>query len=163
MEETFSLKKLIYDIKHYNWKTIDWKNFEYVIYGLSRQQDTKCKRNKESSPDVKLSNGFGLEAKLISSTTRDINLNSAAPDPKTYYVIAHYSNYKIKDIAIISGKNFFSPEIEKIQKIDTSLRNLENKYLKYRTRVMWQLRSPFTIWGRGNYVVDEFGVKTIHA
>jgi hypothetical protein len=161
--ETFSLQKLVHDIKSYQPRTKNWKDFETLVYDLAKLQDTKCRRNRETSPDVELSNGFGLEAKLIASTNRDINLNSSAPDPKTYYIIAHCPQQKIKDIAIVSGQNFFSPEIHNIQSINTSLRNLENKYLRYRTRVMWQLRSPFTIWGRGTYVIDEFGVKTLLA
>lgn len=163
MEETFSLQKLVHDIRASEIKITHWKDLEALIYKLAKVQDTKCRRNTESSPDVQLSNGFGLEAKLIGSTTRDINLNSTAPDPKTFYVVAFCPKQTIKDIAIVSGANFFSPEIEEIESTNTSLRDLNNKYLRYRTRIMWQLKSPFIIWGRGHYVVDEFGVKKMLA
>ncbi len=163
MEETFSLQKLVHDIKVSNIQIQNWKDFEALIYRLAKVQDTKCFRNIESSPDVQLSNGFGLEAKLIGSSTRDINLNSAAPDPKTFYVIAHCPRRVIRDIAIVSGANFFSPEIEEIETTNTSLRNLINKHLRYRTRIMWQLKSPFSIWGLGHYVVDEYGAKKLLA
>lgn len=161
MEGQFSFQKLVHDIKTGNVQIPHWKDFELLIYRLARVQDTKCRRNTESSPDVQLSNGFGLEAKMISSTTRDINLNSTAPDPKTFYVVAYCPHKVIRDIAIVSGANFFSPEIEQIELTNTSLRDLKNKYLRYRTRIMWQLKSPFLIWGRGNYVVDEFGMKNL--
>jgi hypothetical protein len=163
MEESFSLQKLVHDIKTSEIQVQSWKDFEALIYKLARVQDTRCYRNVESSPDVQLSNGFGLEAKLIGSPTRDINLNSAAPDPKTFYVVAYCPSKTIRDIAIVSGANFFSPEIEEIETTNTSLRDLSNKLLRYRTRIMWQLKSPFVIWGRGHYVVDEFGVKKLLA
>ena len=163
MEETFSLQKLVHDIRASEVQIQSWKDFEALVARLAKVQDTRCYRNVESSPDVQLSNGFGLEAKMIGSPTRDINLNSAAPDPKTFYVIAYCPRRVIRDIAIVSGANFFSPEIEEIETTNTSLRNLSNKHLRYRTRIMWQLRSPFVIWGMGHYVVDEFGVKKLLA
>ncbi len=163
MEETFSLQKLVHDIRASENKITHWKDLEELLYKLAKVQDTRCTRNIESSPDVQLSNGYGLEAKLIGSTTRDINLNSTAPDPKTFYVVAHRPRQSIKDIAIVSGANFFSPEIEEIETTNTSLRNLNNKYLRYRTRIMWQLKSPFLIWGMGYYLVDEFGTKKLLA
>lgn len=163
MEETFSLQKLVHDIRASQIQIQSWKDFEALLYKLAKVQDTKCYRNVESSPDVQLSNGFGLEAKLIGSTTRDINLNSAAPDPNTFYVIAYCPRRVIRDIAIVSGANYFSPEIEEIETTNTSLRDLNNKLLRYRTRIMWQLKSPFVTWGMGHYVVDEFGTKKLLA
>jgi len=160
MEATFSLQKLIHDIRVSQTKINHWKDFETLIHRLAKVQDTRCRRNTETSPDVILSNGYGLEAKIISKLTRDINLNSASPDPTVFYIIAHCPKNTMRDIAIVSGANFFSPEIEEIEKTNTSLRDLSNQYLRYRTRIMWQLKSPFLIWGRGHYVVDEFGKKT---
>lgn len=163
MEETFNLQKFVHDIRTNETKIRSWKDFEELIYRLAKVQDTRCRRNIESSPDVQLSNGYGLEAKLIGSPTRDINLNSSAPDPRTFYVVAYFNRNKIHDIAIVSGANFFSSEIEEIETTNTSLRDLSNKLLRYRTRIMWQLRSPFVIWGRGHYVIDEFGSKKLLA
>lgn len=163
MEETFSLQKLVHDIKTSEIKITHWKDFEALIYKLAKVQDTRCQRNVESSPDIQLSNGYGLEAKLIGSTTRDINLNSTAPDPKTFYVVAYCPRQRILDMAIVSGANFFSPEIEEIEMTNTSLRDLSNRHLRYRTRIMWQLKSPFVVWGRGYYVIDEFGTKKLLA
>lgn len=163
MEETFSLQKLVCDIRASGVKIKHWKDFETLLFQLARIQDPRCRRNLESSPDVQLANGYGLEAKLIGSTTRDINLNSAAPDPMTFYVIGYCPKQDIKDIAIVSGANFFSPEIEEIERTNTSLRDLNNQFLRYRTRIMWQLKSPFIVWGRGYYVVDQFGAKKLLA
>lgn len=163
MEETFSLQKLVHDITKNDIRLTHWKDFELLLFRAARLQDVRCRRNADSSPDVELTNGYGLEAKLIGSLTRDINLNSASPDPKTYYVVGYCPNKVIKDIAIVSGANFFSPEIEEIETTNTSLRDLDNKYLRYRTRIMWQLKSPFVIWGRGYYAVNEFGAKQMLA
>ena len=90
--------------------------------------------------------------------TRGINLNSAAPDPNTFYVIVYHYKGKIKNVAIVSGQNFYCPEIADIKQTNTRLRTLSNKNLRYRTRIMWQIRSPFEIWGKGNFVVDKLGV-----
>ena len=163
MLETFSFQKLLFDIKASNTKVKHWKDFESLLHQLAKIQDIKCRRNVEESPDVSLSNGFGLEAKVVASVTRDINLNSAAPDPKTFYVIAYCPDEVIKDIAIVNGANYYSREISDIQRINTSLKDLSNKMLRYRTRIMWQLKSPFVTWGRGYYLVDEFGVKKLLA
>jgi hypothetical protein len=161
METAFSLQKLLFDIKSHKEKLPHWKDFEELVGKSCKIQDPSCRRNYESSPDVTLSNGFGIEAKIISKIDRDINLNSASPDPKIYYIIAFCPDGELKDIAAISGANFFSPEIKIIEQTNTSLRDLQNKYLRYRTRIMWQIKSPFIIWGRGNFVVDALGkVKT---
>ena len=155
--ETFSLQKLIFDIKSSDQKIKGWKDFENLIHRVCQIQDPRCQRNYEESPDIKLSNGFGIEAKIVSRIDRDINLNSASPNPKIYYVIAYCPHEDIRHIAAISGANFFSPEIEEIEKTNTSLRDLKNRYLRYRTRIMWQIKSPFAIWGPGNFVVDRLG------
>lgn len=107
-----------------------------------------------------LSVGIGIEAKSISSPTRGINLNSASPDPNTFYVVAYHRGGKIKNVAIVSGANFYCPEIAEIKKVNTSLQTLSNRYLRYRTRIMWQMKSPFEIWGVGNFVVDKKGAVT---
>lgn len=163
MEETFSLQKLAHDIKSGNAKITHWKDFEKLLLVHARTQDPRCRRNMESSPDVMLTNGYGLEAKLIASLNRDINLNSASPDPNTFYVIGYCPKDTIQDLAIISGANYFTPEIEEIELTNTSLRDMDNQLVRYRTRIMWQLQSPFITWGRGFYMVDQFGVKKLLA
>ncbi len=163
MLETFSFEKLIFDLKTSKTIIQHWKDFESLLYKLAKIQDGRCRRNVEESPDVTLSNGFGLEAKVVASTTRDINLNSAAPDPKTYYVVGYCPSTVVKDVAIVNGANYYCREITDIQKINTSLKDLSNKMLRYRTRIMWQLKSPFVTWGRGYYLIDEFGVKKLLA
>ena len=161
MEMAFSLQKLIFDIRADTAKIKHWKDYEQLVYRACYIQDSQCRRNFETSPDVRLSNGFGIEAKIISKIDRDINLNSASPDSKIYYLVAYCPHEKIEDVIAVSGANFFSPEIEEIEKTNTSLRDLSNRYLRYRTRIMWQIKSPFVIWGRGNSVVDSLGqVKT---
>jgi hypothetical protein len=161
METAFSLKKLIFDLRASDQKINHWKDFENLVYQACRIQDPRCKRNFETSPDIVLSNGFGIEAKIINKIDRDINLNSAPPDPNTYYLIGYVPDDVIKDVMAVSGGNFFSPEITEIEQTNTSLRKLQNRYLRYRTRIMWQIKSPFVIWGFGSAVVDKFGqVKT---
>ena len=156
----FSLTQLLYDILQADVNISRWQDLENLVVRCCRKQDSSCKHNTEKDPDVLLSNGIGIEAKSISSSTRGINLNSAAPDPNTYYVIAYHSRGKIRNVAIVSGQNFYSPEIAELKKTNTSLQSLSNRYLRYRTRIMWQMKSPFEIWGVGNFVVDKKGAVT---
>ena len=48
-------------------------------------------------------------------------------------------------------------EIEEINKVNTSLRPLSNSKVRFRTRIMWQVKSPFVTWGVGNFIVDRQG------
>jgi hypothetical protein len=134
-----------------------WQDVEALVVDCCRQQDPKCVHNKETDPDVKLSNGWGVEVKSTTSLTRGINLNSAAPDSHIFYAFVYYRFGKIKNVGIVSGANFFCQEVEEIKKVNTSLRKLSNPHVKYRTRIMWQVKSPFEIWGVGNFVVDNKG------
>jgi len=154
----FSLTQLLHELVSSNQRIKRWQDLEQLVIECCRQQDPKAKHNTEVDPDVLLSNGIGIEAKSTTSLTRGINLNSAAPDPNTFYVIAYYQREKIKNIAIISGKFLYCHEIAEYKKIDTRLKTLSNPYLKVRTRVMWQVTSPFAIWGKGNFIVDKLGV-----
>ena len=154
----FSLTQLLHELVDSNQRIKRWQDLEQLVVECCRRQDPKAVHNIETEPDVALSNGIGVEAKSTTSLTRGINLNSAAPDPNTFYVVVYHRRFRIKNVAIVSGQNFYCPEIQKIKQVNTSLQELSNKYLRYRTRIMWQMRSPFEIWGRGNFVVDKLGV-----
>jgi hypothetical protein len=153
----FSLTQLLHDLSSSDRRIKRWQDAEQLVVELCHKQDPQAKRNVEKDPDVLLSVGIGIEAKSTTSMTRDINLNSAAPDPNTYYVVVYHRDHKIRNVAIVSGQSFFCPEIVEIQKTNTRLRPLSNKNLSYRTRIMWQMKSPFEIWGRGNFIVDKLG------
>jgi len=157
-KQGFSLTQLLHELVSSKKIIKKWEDLEQLVVECCRKQDPKAKHNTETDPDVSLTNGVGIEAKSTGSLTRSINLNSAAPDPKTFYVVAYHRGGKIQNVAIVSGHNFYCPEIAEIKKTNTSLRPLSNKNLQYRTRIMWQMRSPFEIWGRGNFVVDKLGV-----
>lgn len=154
----FSLTQLLHELVESKQRIKRWQDLEQLVVECCRKQDPKAIHNVDTDPDVSLSNGIGIEAKSTASITRGINLNSAAPNPNTYYVVAYHHRGKIKNVAIVSGQNFYCPEIASIKQTNTSLRELSNKNLQYRTRIMWQIRSPFEIWGRGNFVVDKLGV-----
>lgn len=156
-KDGFSLKQLLYDILGSDKPIKRWQDLEAVVVECCRHQDPRATHNTETDPDVSLSNGFGIEAKSTTSLMRGINLNSAAPDAKTFYVVAYYQRSRIKNVAIVSGQNFYCPEIAEIKKTNTRLQTLSNKFLRYRTRIMWQMKSPFEIWGTGNFVVDKLG------
>jgi hypothetical protein len=158
--KTFSLTKLLHDVLGSDARVGSWQDFEALVVRCCQQQDPQCIRNKESDPDVTLTNGYGIEAKSIANPMRGINLNSASPDPKTFYVIGHLERGRVKHVAIISGANFYCPEIEELKKVNTRLQNLSNNKLRYRTRIMWQIVSPFETWGRGSFIVDKFGRVT---
>jgi len=161
MDKGFNLTTLLHDILAAKKPIRKWQDFEELVATCCQKQDPACVRNKDIDPDITLSNGYGIEAKSVNSATRPgINLNSAAPDPNTYYVIGYYRG-TVQNIAIVSGANFSCSEIDDIKKINTSLRDLSNPYVKYRTRVMWQMKSPFVIWGRKNFVVDNLGKVTL--
>ena len=153
----FSLTQLLYDILQEDVNISRWQDLENLVLRCCRKQDSACRHNTEKDPDVLLSNGIGIEAKSTSSSVRGINLNSAPPDPNTYYVVAYHRGGKIKNVAIVCGTNFYCPEIAELKKTNTSLQDLSNKYLRYRTRIMYQMKSPFEIWGTGNFVVDKNG------
>lgn len=153
----FSLSQLLHDLVTIEKKITKWQDVEQFVVDCCRIQDPKAIHNIEREPDVLLSNSFGIEAKGTKSTTRSIHLNSAAPDPKTFYAIIHHANQKVKNVALVSGQILFCKEIEEINKINTSNRPLSNPYVTYRTRVMWEITSPFQIWGIGNFVVDKEG------
>lgn len=154
----FSLTQLLHELVDSNQRIKRWQDLEQLVVECCRRQDPEAVHNVETEPDVALSNGIGVEAKSTTSLTRGINLNSAAPDPNTFYVVVYHQRGKIKNVAIVSGKFFYCHEIAEYKKIDTSLQPLSNKYLRVRTRVMWQMRSPFEIWGRGNFIVNHLGV-----
>ena len=138
-------------------KIKDWRSAEKLIMRCCKEQDPRCTYNKETDPDVRLSNGWGVEVKSTTSLMRGINLNSAAPDSRTFYAFVYYRGGRIKNVALVCGSNFYCHEIDKIKKVNTSLRKLSNPNVKFRTRIMWQVRSPFDIWGIGNFVVDNKG------
>ncbi|MHA2063509.1 MAG: hypothetical protein ACXABY_03915 [Candidatus Thorarchaeota archaeon] len=154
----FSLTQLLHELVTSNQRIKRWQDFERLVVECCKRQDPKAVHNIEAEPDVSLSVGIGIEAKSTTSMTRGINLNSAAPDPDTFYVIGYYRRSQIKNVAIVSGLLLQDPEIARYKKIDTRLRSLSNKYLRVRTRVMWEMMSPFEIWGKGNFVVDKLGV-----
>lgn len=154
----FSLTQLLHELVNSKQHIKRWQDLEQLVVECCKRQDPKAVHNIDTDPDVSLSVGIGVEAKSTTSITRDINLNSAAPDPNTFYVVAYHQRGRIKNVAIISGQNFYCSEIIEIKKIDTRLQELSNKHLRYRTRVMWQMRSPFEIWGRGNFIVDKLGI-----
>lgn len=153
----FSLTQLLHEIVSSDRTISRWQDLEELVVECCRRQDPKAVHNAETDPDVSLSNGIGIEAKSTASMTREINLNSAAPDPNTFYVIAYHYKKKIRNVAIVSGQNFYCPEIAEIKKTNTRLRHLSNQHLRYRTRIMWQIKSPFETWGKGNFVVDKLG------
>lgn len=157
MDHSFNLPQLLHDILRINTPIQKWQDFEQIVVKCCKFQDPRAIHNIETDPDILLSNGLGIEAKSTTSLTREINLNSAAPDPNTYYVVAYHYKTNIKNVAIVSGQNFYCPEIIEIRKTNTRLRILSNKFLRYRTRIMWQVKSPFEIWGRGNFIVDQLG------
>lgn len=154
----FSLTQLLHELAESDQHIKRWQDLEQLVVACCRKQDPKAKHNIDTDPDVSLSNGIGIEAKSTTSMTRDINLNSAAPNSNTFYVVAYHKKGKIKNIAIVSGQNFYCPEIADIKQTNTSLRGLSNKNLRYRTRIMWQMRSPFEIWGKGNFIVNKLGL-----
>lgn len=154
----FSLTQLLHELVSSNRRINRWQDIEQLVVELCKKQDPKAIHNTDIDPDVSLSVGIGVEAKSTTSITRGINLNSAAPSPNTFYVIIYHRSGKIKNVAIVSGQNFYCPEITEISKTDTTLQDLSNKHLRYRTRIMWQVQSPFAIWGKGNFIVDKLGV-----
>lgn len=154
----FSLTQLLHEVASSKQSIKRWQDLEQLVVDCCKQQDPNAKHNTETDPDVSLSNGVGIEAKSTASLTRGINLNSAAPNPNTFYVIVYHRWGRIKNVAIVSGQLLQDPEIAKYKKIDTRLQSLSNKYLRVRTRIMWEMMSPFEIWGRGNFVVDQLGV-----
>jgi flagellar hook protein FlgE len=156
-KDGFDLAQLLYDILGSDKRIGKWQDVEQVVVQACKKQDPKAIRNTETDPDVSLSNGLGIEAKSTTSLSRGINLNSAAPDPNTFYVVVYHYLGKISNVAIVSGQNFYCPEIIEIKKTNTRLRTLSNKFLRYRTRIMWQMRSPFEIWDKGNFIVDKLG------
>ena len=158
MKNGFSLTQLLHELVASEHPIKQWQDVEQLVVDCCRKQDPKAKHNVETDPDVSLTNGIGIEAKSTTSATRDLNLNSAAPNPNTYYVIAYHQKARIKNIAIVSGKFLYCHEIAEYKKINTSLRILSNPYLRVRTRVMWQMRSPFDIWGKGNFIVNAQGI-----
>ena len=158
--KAFSLTKLLHDVLDADVRIGRWQDFENLVVSACRQQDPNCIRNKDIDPDVTLTNGYGIEAKSIGSTTRGINLNSAAPNAQTFYIIGHCNRQRIKHVAIVSGANFYCSEIDELKKINTSLRDLSNAKVRYRTRIMWQIISPFETWGVGNFIVDKLGKVT---
>ncbi len=157
----FSLTKLLHDILQSDVVIKRWQDFEQLVVRSCKAQDPSCIHNHDTDPDVLLSNGLGIEAKSTSSLVRGINLNSASPNPNTFYVIAHHKG-QIKHVAIVSGASFHCPEINEIQKVNTSLQKLSNPYIRYRTRIMWQMKSPFEIWGVDNFIVDQRGKVIRH-
>jgi hypothetical protein len=156
----FSLTQLLHDVSSSDVTMKRWQDLENLVVKYCKKQDPNCIHNRETDPDVSLSNGIGIEVKTTTSLTRGLNLNSAAPDPNTYYIVVYHQKWKIKNIAIISGLLLQDPEIAEYKKIDTRLRSLSNRYLRVRTRVMWEMRSPFEIWGTGNFVVNKKGGVT---
>lgn len=157
--KSFSLTKLLHDILSSNISINSWRDFEQLVVKCCKEQDPGCIHNKDTDPDVTLRNGYGIEAKSVGSYVRGINLNSAAPDPNTFYVIG-YCDKKIKNVAIVSGANYHCKEIVDLSETNTSLQSLSNKRVRYRTRIMWQIQSPFETWGLGNFIVDKFGKLT---
>ena len=157
MNKSFSLSKLMHDLLSSDRKVKNWKDFEDLVIKLCKEQDPNAVHNADCDPDVRLSNGFGIEAKSTASRDRDLNLNSASPDAQTYYVVGYYRGGKIKNVAIVSGANYYCKEIEDINKVNTSLRPLSNSKVRFRTRIMWQVKSPFVTWGVGNFIVDRQG------
>jgi len=153
----FDLAQLLYDVVNSDRRIRKWQDLEQLVVECCKRQDPTAVHNTEIDPDVSLSNGFGIEAKSTTSLTRGINLNSAAPDPRTFYLVAYHSGGKIRNVALVSGQNFYCPEIAEIKKTNTRLQTLSNQFLRYRTRIMWQMKSPFEIWGKGNFVVDKLG------
>lgn len=153
----FSLSQLLYDINTSLTPIKKWQDFEDLVVHFCRKQDPKCRRNIESDPDVVLSSGRGIEAKSITSLTRSVNLNSAAPHYNTDYVIAYHRREKIVYVAIVNGHNFYCKEIAEIQKTNTGMQSLSNKNVRFRNRIMWHLTNPFLIWGENNFIVDKIG------
>ena len=158
--KAFSLTKLLHDILNADVKIKRWQDFEDLVAKCCKMQDPSCVRNIDCDPDVTLTCGFGIEAKSTKSATRGINLNSAAPDQNVYYVVGYYRNERVKKVAIVSGANYHCSEIEEYKKRDTSLRGLSNPNIRVRTRVMWQVKTPFEIWGNENIIVDKLGRVT---
>jgi len=156
-KHSFDLLKLLHDLVGSDCKIRKWQDLEQLVVNCCRKQDPKARHNTETDPDVSLTNGFGIEAKSTTSLTRSINLNSAAPDPKTYYAVVYHAGQRIKNVALVSGELLYCPEIADIKKTNTGLRPLSNKFLKYRTRIMWQMQSPFETWGKGSFVADKNG------
>jgi hypothetical protein len=103
----FSLTQLLHDLSSSSCQIRRWQDVEQLVVKLCKQQDPQATHNTETDPDVSLSVGIGIEAKSTTSATRGINLNSAAPDPNTFYVVVYHRNSRIKNVAIISGHNLY--------------------------------------------------------
>ena len=156
-EKFFRLKQLVAGLKAGDHQVDNWKKLEEIAFRACREQDPYAKRNTESHPDILLSNSFGIECKMITRLDKDIHLNSSGPSLDVYYLIAYVNRKKIKDLALVSGCNFYCEEIQEIKKVNTSMQNLSNPNIRYRNRIMWQIKSPFVIWGGGSFVVDDLG------
>lgn len=152
--KSFNLIKLVQDILASGTKIRKWQDFEELVARCCKIQDPNCIRNKDADPDILLSNGVGIEAKSTNSTRRSINLNSAAPNPNTFYVIAYCDQY-VKNIAVVNGANYYCDEVEKLKDFNTSLRAVSNENVKFRTRIMWHVKNPFKRWGLKSFVVDK--------
>lgn len=147
---------LLLNKKH---KISDWQLFERATYFVVKLQDPKAVRIINGAPDIRLSDGIGLETKTTSSKGRKINFNSSAPNKNYYYIIARLVSGVIKDLAIVAGENYYTPEIDEMLSVYRGLNKTKNSRVFYRTRIMWNLQSPFDLWGSGFFVVNNKGEK----
>ena len=105
-KHSFDLLKLLHDLVSSDCKIRRWQDLEQLVVECCRKQDPKARHNTETDPDVSLTNGFGIEAKSTTSLTRSINLNSAAPDPKTFYAVVYHAGQRIKNVALVSVNSY---------------------------------------------------------
>lgn len=133
-----------------------WSMFEDYLESLCRIQDPNLIRQHGKHPDLVLSCGGQIEAKTITSKNKSINLNSAPPD-NTYYVCVYIENQVIEAAAIIHGHNYLTPEMTMIKTLHRGTAHAENPSLKYRVRLMWEIESPFKIYGHDFFLVDRAG------
>jgi hypothetical protein len=156
-EWSFSFYELLLRIKTCKIAPSSWASFENLIEQLSREQDPYLTRQRNKYPDIILSDGTGIEAKMLTDRpNKSINLNSTYPG-ETYYICAFCTDRGIQQAAIIHGRNYSTPEKDKILKLQQTTQFAQNPSVKFRGRLMWEVESPFKVYGEGFYLVDHAG------
>jgi len=153
----FSFYVLLQRIKERAGEPVVWKDFEELVAELCQEQDPEAIYQSCKYPDIILKDGFGVEAKMISGNiNKTINLNSSMPG-ETCYICAYHNGEKIEHVAAIHGRNFYTPEIEQILALNKTATKTSNPLIKYRIRLMFEIESPFKVFGTGFFIIDRAG------
>jgi hypothetical protein len=158
MSLDFSFYTLLTRIKECGECPTTWEECEDLIDALSKEQDPNLVRQKGKHPDIILSNATGIEVKMLRGRpNKGINLNSSCPLDNVYYVCMNCIDNRIQHAAIVHGRNFFTPEMDEICTLQQATRSAQNPSVKFRARLMWEIESPFKVYGEGFFIVDHAG------